>query len=560
MVEDRVEEFRLQQQELMAAVSSRMQSFVAGELEKLSSTQAFLEANVSAFEGSEKEVSEQTKSAKEEMDAVLEEIKTLREDVKARVGEGLQGLSAAAERISAEVISELGAFHTQLHTSYSSLGRDFKSLFEDLLKHIEAQRTEADALRHQLNTASKLAMQANAAASTKLEDVLREEREQAATDRQTLLSQITNLVMAQGETQDARLGIKIAEVQKDILASKDSFETSQAQYSQGMVAWNEKEGKLVEEVLRSRETLKSKLKEDWVAANKHNASLQQATKSVHAETVRIVDEQIKDMESQMRALDDFVTRARSQNAQHHDSHAQSLQNLSSTVKSSYSNISSHFTSTYERVRNLGDEMSAKTATLQETLEPLNSVLRQPLSTLRENITSTQIQDYQPTGETPQKIQYTYPTSLPRTEAHETLLAALRRPSTSSGSRSPSKSTTSMVPVIFNDTPSTFTSQLQNFSASLPVGSSRPSEHDHGLTTSALTGLREVDINVTSIPAVSPSEEQVTLIPSFKRSVSANRGNLPVLKSGKKSGSVVPAEGRENILAQSTGRRRSPRNG
>ena len=116
MVEDRVEEFRVQQQELMAAVSNRMQSFVAGELEKLSSTQAFLEANVSAFEGSEKEVSEQTKSAKEEMDAGLEEIKTLREDVKARVGEGLQGLSAAAERISAEVISELGAFHTQVIT------------------------------------------------------------------------------------------------------------------------------------------------------------------------------------------------------------------------------------------------------------------------------------------------------------------------------------------------------------------------------------------------------------------------------------------------------------
>jgi kinesin family protein 11 len=114
MVESRVEEFRIQQQELMGAVSSRMQSFVAGELENLTSTQAFLEANVSAFEGSEKEVSEQTKSAKEEMDAVLEEIKTLREGVKDRVGEGLQGLSAAAERISAEVISELGAFHTQV--------------------------------------------------------------------------------------------------------------------------------------------------------------------------------------------------------------------------------------------------------------------------------------------------------------------------------------------------------------------------------------------------------------------------------------------------------------
>ena len=121
MVEARVEEFRVQQQELMGAVSSRMQSFVAGELEKLSATQEFLEANISAFEGSEEEVSEQTKSAKEEMDAVLEEIKTLREEVKARVGEGLQGLSVAAERISEEVISELGAFHTQVIRNVCSL-------------------------------------------------------------------------------------------------------------------------------------------------------------------------------------------------------------------------------------------------------------------------------------------------------------------------------------------------------------------------------------------------------------------------------------------------------
>jgi kinesin family protein 11 len=78
------------------------------------------------------------------------------------------------------------------------------------------------------------------------------------------------------------------------------------------------------------------------------------------------------------------------------------------------------------------------------------------------------------------------------------------------------------------------------------------------------GLREMDINVTAVPVPLTSEavEQVTMIPSFKRSVSANRGNLPVTKSGKKN--VVPAEGRENtvtnILAQSTGRRRSPRTG
>jgi kinesin family protein 11 len=116
-------------------------------------------------------------------------------------------------------------------------------------------------------------MQGNSATSAKLEDVLREEREQAAADRQTLLSQITNLVMTQGKMQDARLSAKIGEVQKDVLSSKESFEASRIQYCQGMDAWNEKEGKLVEEVLRSRETLKSKLKEDWVVSYYTSVSL-----------------------------------------------------------------------------------------------------------------------------------------------------------------------------------------------------------------------------------------------------------------------------------------------
>jgi kinesin family member 11 len=114
LVESRVEEFRAQQQDIMTSVSGRMQAFVKEEVDKLSSTQTFLEENIAIFENSGRDVSQQTSQAKEEMNQVLEEIKCLREEVKIRVGEGLQGLSAAAERISGEVIGELGAFHTQV--------------------------------------------------------------------------------------------------------------------------------------------------------------------------------------------------------------------------------------------------------------------------------------------------------------------------------------------------------------------------------------------------------------------------------------------------------------
>jgi kinesin family protein 11 len=135
-----------------------------------------------------------------------------------------------------------------------------------MLKHVAAQKEEANSLRRQLTAASELAMQANIAAEIKLDQVLRQEKAQAVTDRQNLLSQITSLVMAQGETQDSRLTDSIHGVRQDIIASKEAFESSHQQYSVSMDTWNEDEIKLVEEVNRSREALKSKLKEDWAVS------------------------------------------------------------------------------------------------------------------------------------------------------------------------------------------------------------------------------------------------------------------------------------------------------
>ena len=116
-VESRLKDFQTQQEQLVSRLSDRMQGFVQEELDKLRSTQSLLSEKVSVFDMSEKEVVEQSSGAKQDMNEVLEEIKVLREEGKQKVGEGLNGLSAAAGRISAEVINELGGFHTQVSTA-----------------------------------------------------------------------------------------------------------------------------------------------------------------------------------------------------------------------------------------------------------------------------------------------------------------------------------------------------------------------------------------------------------------------------------------------------------
>lgn len=119
LVQKRVDDFQSQQQRLLDAMSDRMQSFVRSELTAIGSKEVVMQARHVAFQESDREVVAQVSKTKDELNSVLEEIKTLREEVKHDVGEGLNGLSVAAGRISAEVIKELEGFHSQVSLRFS---------------------------------------------------------------------------------------------------------------------------------------------------------------------------------------------------------------------------------------------------------------------------------------------------------------------------------------------------------------------------------------------------------------------------------------------------------
>lgn len=214
---------------------------------------------------------------------------------------------------------------------------------------------------------------------------------------------------------------------------------------------------------------------------------------------------MKDMATQMQALDDFVTRARSQNELHHETHIRSLQGLASTVNQSYSNIGEHFISTYDRVRSLGSDMTAQTTTTQSSLPALTSTIQQPLSELRTTVTAASFKDYTPTGETPQRTPYHYPSTLPHTEPHEKLLIkhSLRQPA------SPSKSR------VYTDT-------VTPSSTSAPAS---PTKDPRPVSS----GLRELDMNV----ALGARHSDPALVEG------AEAGNGDVLSKSVNGGAMGP---------------------
>lgn len=467
----------------------------------------------------------------------------------------------------------------KLQNSHHSLCHDFNHLFEDLLNRIETQRSEANLLRQQLARASELAVKSNLETSSKIESVLQEERARAASDRQSLLVQITDLVMKLGESQDTRLNAKISEIKKDVTASKETFDQSKITYEKDLRVLNHQEENLLAEVSRSHVALSNKLEEGWLVrkisiwchslltsylqvTDEKNNRLCDAAKSVHNQTIRIVDSKIHDIENQMKALDDLVTEAKVKNTQHYCDDEKLFDSLSTATLSSFSKINSRFNSINDCVRHLNENIGSKTKLIQESLEPLDSTLNHPLVQLRKTICGMHLKEYQVTGQTPQKVQYHFPTVLPQTENHEVLL--------NSHCESTELFCSKKNPVITKSSGSNQETLLSS-SQSPPAISHSPSQHAN-LSAKSPVRLREMDVNISQVSSLHiNNDEKIPDEPNSKKGTREKRnrrnpGKLPVLKEIK---GPIYLDGRENLgdnvaasstlmMSLDTRRRRSPR--
>jgi kinesin family protein 11 len=136
-------------------------------------------------------------------------------------------------------------------------------MFEGLTDHLESQKTEIEDLRTQLLVANRQAIQGNQSASTDLEKALDEERQAAETDRADLLSQISLLIEASSQKQASRLKGRVDTVTSSLKSSGDTLQKATDQYQEGMDKWADKEGRLMEDVISSRDAIKGRMQEDW---------------------------------------------------------------------------------------------------------------------------------------------------------------------------------------------------------------------------------------------------------------------------------------------------------
>ena len=139
-------------------------------------------------------------------------------------------------------------------------------MFEGLVRHLDAQKSEAENLRRQLQEANRKLIQANKTASVKLQNTLKHEKQAAQSERENLMVQIRSLIEHSAEKQESRLKSKLDTVRDDMETSRTSFAEADTRYGEQMDQWMSKENRLVDEVATTQKTMELKMENDWAVS------------------------------------------------------------------------------------------------------------------------------------------------------------------------------------------------------------------------------------------------------------------------------------------------------
>ena len=127
----------------------------------------------------------------------------------------------------------------------------------------------------------------------------------------------------------------------------------------------------------------------------------------------------------MAALDEFVTRARSQHDRHQTSHTESRERISSSVHKTFANIIQGLETTSTALPIFETEIETQLKDLQSSIPSFVTSVNSSVTDLQSYISSASLTEYVHTGETPQKRDWVYPSSFPKTEDRGSIIAQMR---------------------------------------------------------------------------------------------------------------------------------------
>jgi kinesin family member 11 len=167
---------------------------------------------------------------------------------------------------------------------------------------------EMTQFRQDISASEKANISALGDISATLEAALAEEREKAEQERQKLIAEFQKMINAMVENQHSRFSTAVDSVRQGLSASQSRVEGGFQLVSKGLDGWQERETVFSKKLVNNKEEVKKSIVEASKSADQRGAAIQESARRVHAQTIELVDSQMKALDQKTQALDDFVVK------------------------------------------------------------------------------------------------------------------------------------------------------------------------------------------------------------------------------------------------------------
>ncbi|EMR11502.1 hypothetical protein PNEG_00515 [Pneumocystis murina B123] len=425
-LDNNITKYHLFQFQYSNKLENEITEFVTKEVEHIDDNFQFIDQQLLNFENRHAEISNEISTAKYETNNFLEEIKKLKEKIKLGIKDGFKNLNKATEKISGEVFGEMIKFQQQIHNSYSQLGHDMKSVFDDTEKHITIQTTEIQNLKSEILGLSQSIKNKIFQISDHFKKSLSQEQKKNSEEKMELLTHISSLINSFFEKQNERQTAQIDYAQSSVDDISTNIDELASTFSRKIDIWSAKEGLFVKKLMNSKEDIKNNVILSAKNSDGKGAAIQGNTQTIYSEILQLIDAQIQDVNTQIQTFDNIIAKAHSQNSVHYDAYIQNNDSVFDDIKNSYQKLKTKVNDIKKDI----DVHSYFVNDLTKNQKSENdfhkdSIISQ-ITVTHNKILSTSIKNEILTGKTPKKCNYEYPASWKLTKPHEEILKQLRK--------------------------------------------------------------------------------------------------------------------------------------
>lgn len=381
--------FNDQNETEMKRLQEEVKSFKTIQSEKLDATAGEIDIMIKAMEEECEKLAGKNKESAKDIHAMIEGLENARNEIKARITEGLGGLGEASQQVATDLATQVAKYKQTSKAMLSELGHKCDQMFSELRQHSEAQALEITRLNGELVGLTKEAVQeSQTLVNDSMARILQDEETAAAREREEMLQQFQKLLADKEQAQQARLQARLQnEVRAALEVQQGSLTTATKSFEAGMDQVQARESSHLQNLLTHETALAESVSASRQFVDQHATELDATGSRMREQVQRAIEREGLEVSNQLQTgLEAAVSQVAAQNEKQQAELVQRYLRLDEYVRGGLKSVQGGVRSASESVGEQAIEAAARFETrVKEAWSALVAESSAVASTSREAI-------------------------------------------------------------------------------------------------------------------------------------------------------------------------------